>query len=229
MRAVATVYALRFELSTYDSTRPLVIDPLVATWSTFLGTQTDAMYDDSAALATDSAGYLYVAGLTQLSTEEIPTDSFPTTPSSLNPANPSSAGDNCAFQCGYVLKLTPTHQVVYGALIYGLTINALAIDSAGAAYITGHTLDANLESRFQPPARSPEQPAECKPIATAAISSRSRRPTQPVRSPTKASSSIWQVAFSAAAQPASLCLVSGRRSATASRPWLAAWRRRPSR
>jgi hypothetical protein len=41
-----------------------------------------------------------------------------------------------------VLKLTPAHQIVYGALIYGLTVNALAVDSAGSAYITGTTLDS---------------------------------------------------------------------------------------
>jgi hypothetical protein len=100
------------------------------------------MYDDSAALATDSAGNLYVGGLTQLSTEEDPTDSFPTTPQSLDPPNSRSPGDNCAYQCGYVLKLTPAHQIVYGALIYGLTVNALAVDGAGSAYITGTTLDS---------------------------------------------------------------------------------------
>jgi hypothetical protein len=101
------------------------------------------MYDNSATLATDSDGNLYVGGLTQLSIEEQPTDTFPTTASSLNPPNPRSPGDNCAYQCGYVLKLTPDHQVVYGALMYGLTVNAIAIDNARNAYITGNTLDSS--------------------------------------------------------------------------------------
>lgn len=142
VRAVANEHSLHFELADYDTTRALVIDPLIATWSTYLGTNTDAMYDNSAALATDSDGNLYVGGLTQLSTQEQPTDSFPTTATSLDPPNPRSPGDNCAYQCGYVLKLTPTHQVVYGALMYGLTVKAIAVDSARNAYITGSTLDS---------------------------------------------------------------------------------------
>ena len=141
VRAIAGPHSLRFEVAEYDASRPLVIDPLVATWSTFVGTNTDAMYDNAAALATDSAGNLYVAGLTALSTVAQPSDSFPTTPGSLEPSNPRSPGDTCAYQCGYVLKLTPSHQVVYGALIYGLTMKALAVDAAGAAYVTGTTLD----------------------------------------------------------------------------------------
>ncbi len=142
VRAITNGHWLRFELPNFDHTLPLVIDPLVAAWSTFLGTDTDAMYDNSAAVTTDSAGNLYVGGLTQLSTEEMPTDSFPTTPASLNPPNPRSPGDNCAYQCGYVLKLSPTHQVLYGALMYGLTVNAIAVDGTGSAYVTGTTLDS---------------------------------------------------------------------------------------
>jgi len=142
VRAATDGRSLRFELARFNHALPLVIDPLVATWSTFLGTATDIYYDDAAALATDTQGNLYVGGLTQLDTHAIPTDSFPTTPVSLDPANPRSPGDNCAYTCGYVLKLTPTHQVVYGALIYGLTVNAVAVDAAGEAYITGNTLDS---------------------------------------------------------------------------------------
>jgi hypothetical protein len=142
VRAATDGRSLRFELPRFNHALPLVIDPLVATWSTFLGTATDAMYDDAAALATDAQGNLYVGGLTALDTHAIPTDSFPTTPTSLDPANPRSPGDNCAYTCGYVLKLTPTHQVVYGALIYGLTVKAVAVDAAGEAYITGNTLDS---------------------------------------------------------------------------------------
>src|SRR5882757_8095702 len=142
VRAVTNDHSLHFELADYDTTRALIIDPLIATWSTYLGTNTDAMYDNSAALATDSDGNLYVAGLTELSIVDQPTDSFPTTATSLDPPNPRSPGDNCAYQCGYVLKLTPAHQVVYGALMYGLTVKAIAVDSAHNAYITGSTLDS---------------------------------------------------------------------------------------
>jgi hypothetical protein len=143
VRAVTDGRSLHFELPYYDQALPVVIDPLIATWSTLLGTNTDAMYDNATAVATDAQGNLYVGGLTQLSTEEQPTDSFPTTPGSLDPANPRSPGDNCAFQCGYVLKLSPSHQVLYGALMYGMTVKAVAVDSIGSAYITGTTLDSS--------------------------------------------------------------------------------------
>jgi hypothetical protein len=41
-----------------------------------------------------------------------------------------------------VLKLSPDHHVLYGALIYGFTIAAIALDPSGQAYITGSTLDS---------------------------------------------------------------------------------------
>jgi hypothetical protein len=142
VRAITDGHSLRFEVPAFDHALPLVIDPLVAAWSTFLGTNTDAMYDNSASVTTDSAGNLYVGGLTAFSTEEQPNDSFPTTPGSLEPPNPRSPGDNCAYQCGYVLKLSPSHQILYGALMYGMTVNAVTVDGAGSAYITGTTLDS---------------------------------------------------------------------------------------
>ena len=123
VRAITDSHMLRFDLPLFDRSLPLIIDPLVATWSTFLGTRTDAFCDDATSVATDSAGNIYVAGLTQFDTVILPSDSFPTTPGSLQVPNLRSPGNNCAYQCGYVLKLSPSHQVLYGALIYGLTIN----------------------------------------------------------------------------------------------------------
>jgi hypothetical protein len=142
VHAITTPRSVRFELADFDRTRPLLIDPLVATWSTFVGTDTDAMTDNAAALATDASGNLYVGGTTELNTQEIANDSFPTTSGSLDPANPRSPGENCAFGCGYVLKLSPTHQVLYGALIYGFTVTAVALDALNEAVITGSTLDS---------------------------------------------------------------------------------------
>jgi hypothetical protein len=63
----------------------------------------------------------------------------------LHLANPRSPNNDCAFQCGYILKLNSNHEVVYGALLYGLDIKALAVDANGNAYATGHTL---LSSSF---------------------------------------------------------------------------------
>lgn len=141
VRALTDGRTVRFDLGEFDHSRALVIDPLIASYSTFIGTNTDAMYDDAAALATDTSGNLYVGGSTQLDIHAQPGDSFPTTPGSLQPTDPSSPGNNCAFGCGYVLKLSPTHQVLYGALIYGFTVKAIAVDAADEAVITGSTLD----------------------------------------------------------------------------------------
>lgn len=57
--------AIRFELGPYDRSQTLVIDPLVARFSTFVGTVTDALYDNVTSLSTDSQGNLYAGGLTQ--------------------------------------------------------------------------------------------------------------------------------------------------------------------
>jgi hypothetical protein len=99
------------------------------------------MYDNAVALATDANGNLYVGGTTRLDTSAQPGDSFPTKPGNLDPANPGSPGNNCAFGCGYVLKLSPTHQVLYGALIFGFTVKAIAVDRSNEAVITGSSLD----------------------------------------------------------------------------------------
>ena len=118
---------------------------LVADYSTFVGATQDAFYDRVSAVATDSNGNVYLAGLTQFDVNTPNETGFPTTSGSLHLANPRSPNNDCAFQCGYILKLNSKHEVVYGALLYGLEIEALAVDANGNAYATGHTL---LSSSF---------------------------------------------------------------------------------
>jgi hypothetical protein len=140
---------LTFRVGNYDHGLPLIIDPLVATYSTFIGTNTDAGYDNVTSLATDAQGNVYLGGVTvfdlDLSAEQSE-HGFPTTPSSLAPTDPRAAsptaGPCAATQCGYVLKLDRKQQVVYGALIHGELVNSIAVDSAGSAYATG-TNDEN--------------------------------------------------------------------------------------
>jgi hypothetical protein len=118
---------------------------LIADYSTFVGATTDASYDSANAVATDSNGNVYLAGLTQFDARSPGETGFPTTPGSLHLANPHSPDNDCAYQCGYILKLNSRHEVVYGALLYGLDIRALAVDANGNAYATGNTL---LSSSF---------------------------------------------------------------------------------
>ena len=62
---------ISFDVGPYDRTRPLVIDPLVLGYSTFLGTPLGS--DQGQGIAVDGAGNAYIVGYT-------PTTNFPTTP-----------------------------------------------------------------------------------------------------------------------------------------------------
>jgi hypothetical protein len=120
---------LGFRVGSYDHTQTLTIDPLVATYSTFVSGPLGGD-DDAIALALDGAGNLYIAGQTS-------SEAFPNVPTAFDPI-PSRA----ATSWGYVVKLSPTDEVIYGSFIYGLSVKALAVDSAGSPYITGSTLDS---------------------------------------------------------------------------------------
>jgi Putative Ig domain len=139
---------IKFIVGDYNRQLPLIIDPLVAVYSTFVGTNTDAGYDNLTSIATDSQGNVYLGGVTEFDFR-IPTEvnGFPTTPASLAPQNPLTdpAGGPCVQQCGYVLKLDAQQHVVYGALIYGENVNSIAVDSTGSAYATGGTSSGNLD------------------------------------------------------------------------------------
>jgi hypothetical protein len=115
-----------FELGAYDRSRPLVIDPLVLTYSTFLGGGND---DDVSDIAVDSTGAAYLTGYTTSS-------DFPTVAGGYDT---SLAGTIDA----YVAKLNPAGtDLVYSTLLGGSSndfARSIAIDSAGNAYTTGQT------------------------------------------------------------------------------------------
>ena len=96
-------------------------------YSTYLGSSVD---DAALAIAVDSAGNAYVAGWTNS------TNSFPTT---INPLQSASAGSQNAF----VTKLNPAGTgLVYSTYLGGSgdeNANAIAVDSAGNAYVAGWT------------------------------------------------------------------------------------------
>ena len=124
-----------FALGRHDPRRPLVIDPSLA-YSTFLGGSGE---DEAAApsfnmgIAVDSTGAAYVTGMTE-STD------FPVTPGAFETThNVTKTGDDDVF----VTKLNRSGSaLVYSTFLGGTgddLVHAIAIDSTGAAYVTGDT------------------------------------------------------------------------------------------
>jgi hypothetical protein len=110
-----------FKVAVYDRSRTLVIDPLVLSYSTFLGgNQPDA----GVGIAVDAAGNAYVAGLTQSTNFPTTAGAFQTTPAQV-----------------FVAKLNPSGSaLVYSTFLGGTRFfrgPALAIDADGNAYVTG--------------------------------------------------------------------------------------------
>ncbi len=123
-----------FRIGVYDRTKPLTIDPVIVYSTYFGGTKTGALVGDQAkAIAVDSAGSVYVTGVT-----------FSTDLLNVNAAQTTQHGGTDAF----VFKLDPTGTVLLYATYFGGLGNdeghGIAIDGAGNAYITGYTSSDNL-------------------------------------------------------------------------------------
>jgi hypothetical protein len=123
---------VRFDVGEYDHSRPLVIDPLVLGYSTFLGGSGE---DDGNAIAVDGAGDAYVTGLTD-------STNFPTTPGAFETAPNPNLPD------AFVTKLNAAGS----ALVYSTYLGGnfhdiaygIAVDAAGSAYVTGLTDSTNF-------------------------------------------------------------------------------------
>jgi uncharacterized protein (TIGR03437 family) len=109
-------------------------------------------FDYPYGIAVDGGGNAYVAGLAG-------SPDFPTTPGALQPtfAGPGQVGNSYGTD-GFVLKLNPTgSELVYSTFLGGLGSDiayGLAIDGAGAAYITGVTSSSNFPISPDAPQRS---------------------------------------------------------------------------
>ncbi|MDQ6707571.1 MAG: SBBP repeat-containing protein, partial [Acidobacteriota bacterium] len=114
-----------FELGKYDHTAPLIIDPLLS-YPSFLG---GAAMDEGHAIAVDSAGNAYIAGVT----------------------NSTNAGDAEAF----LRKINPTGTAFLYQASFGGSgtdeANAVAVDAAGNIFVAGRTNspDFPLTSAYQ--------------------------------------------------------------------------------
>ena len=125
-----------FELGTYDPSRPLVIDPLVLSYSTFLGGSPNAGNggdDRIEDVAVDSSGNAYLTGATS-------SLDFPTTSGAFDQtiSNEQTYGTDV-----FVSKLNPDGTgLVYSTFLGGFYSESgygIAVDSSGNAYVTGYT------------------------------------------------------------------------------------------
>jgi cell division septation protein DedD len=107
------------QVGAYDSSRPLIIDPVLA-YSTYLG---GSGFDQGYAIAVDSFGSAYVTGQTAAI-------DFPTTAGAFQ----TNYGGGDAF----ITKLNPQGTaLVYSTYVNSASGNGIAVDSGGNAYVTG--------------------------------------------------------------------------------------------
>jgi hypothetical protein len=126
-----------FDLGVYDASRPLVIDPQVVSYSTYLG---GPGYDYGYGVAVDGSGSAYVTGEAG--------SSFPL----VNPEQQYAGGKDA-----FVSKFSPDGStLLYSTYVGGIheeSADAIAVDFKGAAYITGYTLSGDFPTTpgaFQP-------------------------------------------------------------------------------
>ena len=123
---------VQFQISSYDHTRPLIIDPVMV-FSTYFG---GSMGENSYQVRLDTEGNMYIAGNTS-------SPDFPL-------ANPLE-NTLQAITAAFVSKFSPDgSKLLYSTYIggnapgYGASANALVVDEAGNAYISGWTSEPDF-------------------------------------------------------------------------------------
>ena len=139
-REVAARYVLRgrhtaaLALGSYDRTRPLVVDPLLA-YSSYLG---GSRGDIGWSIAVDAAGAAYIAGDTLSIFKKLPLSGFQT-----NFGGGTQFGGDA-----FVAKIDPTGtNLVYLTYLGGSGLDGavgIAVDGTGSAYVTGYTDSTNF-------------------------------------------------------------------------------------
>ena len=134
---------VRFRLGGYDHAKPLVIDPVLSYASYLAGSGTDNIGRNldngpngtSQGLAVDSAGSVYVTGYTY-------SIDFPTK-NAYQSAPPTKQVSPGTWDSAFVTKFSPDGSSLVYSTYLGGDVNdegyAIAVDSAGNAYVTGET------------------------------------------------------------------------------------------
>jgi len=120
-----------FQVGTYDTTKPLILDPVLS-YATYLGGSGD---DAGNGIAVDASGNAYVTGSTG-------STKFPTQPTT--PLQAAAGGGEDVF----VAKLNAAGTaLVYSTYLGGTADDhgaGIAVDSSGNAYVTGDTASSNF-------------------------------------------------------------------------------------
>jgi RHS repeat-associated protein len=121
-----------FQVAAYDTSRPLIIDPVLV-YSTYLG---GSVGDAGYGIAVDAAGNAYVTGFTG--------GNFPTT----GGAPQTTFGGTAPYTDAFVTKLNSTGTALVYSTYLGGSGNdealGIAVDSSGNAYVTGDTLSSDF-------------------------------------------------------------------------------------
>ena len=133
--------AAGFRIGSYDSSRPLVIDPVLS-YATFLGGGSMDLATDA---AVDASGNIYVVGGTT-------SRDFPVASGALQPAYAGGIDvmpeEGVALGDGFVAKISPDgSSILYSTFLGGGDGDlaaAIAVDSSGNAYVTGFTRSGNF-------------------------------------------------------------------------------------
>src|SRR5665213_2105049 len=156
--ALARNHQLRFEVASYDSSRPLIIDPQLD-YSTYLGGTLD---DEGYGIAVDASGEAYVVGHTN--STNFPTSSLPA--QSTNGSSSTGVTYNL-----FVAKFNSSATgLIFSTYLGGSGPDfgrAIAVDSAGNAYIAGKT--GSISAPFFPTTANCYQPTIGSATASAVL------------------------------------------------------------
>ncbi len=145
--AALSDHTIGFKLGSYDRSRPLIIDPVVITYSTYFGgSDQDSVVD----LKLDPAGNIYVLMSTDSTDLPVVSQIPGACAGTCGPKNPDTLASslNNTTRDFYLAKLDPTGQkLLFATYIGGSkddTPGALSLSSDGSIYIAGATLSSDF-------------------------------------------------------------------------------------